>query len=74
MACTQRMVANAHYLSDVCWGAAVGMLTATLFYGRGMIADYWNGWESRRSAAAPVIRAIPHAPSLRGKTVARRKR
>jgi membrane-associated phospholipid phosphatase len=32
LAMTQRMVAQAHYLSDVCWGAALGVIWANIVF------------------------------------------
>ncbi len=34
-ACLQRIVTSAHYPSDACWGAAIGVAGACLFLGRG---------------------------------------
>lgn len=68
LACGQRLVAGAHFASDVLWGSAVGVTVASFFVaGRG--ARWFARWEHRRSPL-PAEVARPAAPSEPSKRVA----
>ena len=69
LAATQRVITNAHFLSDVFWGAGLGY-----FLGRGIVAgwltaNFFNRWEANqyRSTSNPLDSAHPqiHSPSTR---------
>jgi membrane-associated phospholipid phosphatase len=42
----QRVEAGAHYLSDTCWGAAVGFAVSMLIFRRDLAGGWFDRWES----------------------------
>jgi len=49
LACTQRIVAGAHFLSDVFWGAAIGLSVAALMLDSRALGRFFDRWESKRA-------------------------
>ena len=60
----QRLVTGAHYLSDVLFGAALGVVVGTACLKAGRLAERFERWEDRwrarkSPAPAPVVRPLP---------------
>lgn len=57
----QRVETGAHFLSDACWGAAVGYTFALLLFRPGLISSWFDRWEAatgRERADAPPQHAV----------------
>lgn len=50
LACTQRIVDGAHFLSDVFWGGAIGLGVAALMLDRRALGKFFDRWERKPPA------------------------
>lgn len=56
---SQRIVSGDHFLSDVLWGAAVGMFCAAGFFPGGLLSPWFDRWERNRRDDARAEQVAP---------------